>query len=96
MCKVLVTGGAGYIGSTLVRLLLKKGFRVRVLDRFFFGKESLAEIEDKIEIVKGDIRDIGKEIFEDIDTVMDLAAISNDPSGELDKQKTLDILFRKE
>lgn len=93
MSKVLVTGGAGYIGSTLVRLLLERGYKVRVLDRLFFGKESLAEIEDNIEIVKGDIRDVRKEVFEDIDTVMDLAAISNDPSGELDKQKTLDINY---
>lgn len=93
LSKVLVTGGAGYIGSTLVRLLIEKGYRVRVLDRLFFGKDSLADIEDKIEIVKGDIRDVRKEVFEDIDTVMDLAAISNDPSGELDKQKTLDINY---
>lgn len=91
--KVLVTGGAGYIGSTLVRLLLEKGYQVRVLDRLFFGIDSLEEIKDKIEIIKGDIRDARKEVFEDIDTVMDLAAISNDPSGELDKQKTLDINY---
>lgn len=55
--KVLVTGGAGYIGSTLVRLLLEKGYQVRVLDRLFFGIDSLEEIKDKIEIIKGDIRD---------------------------------------
>lgn len=93
MSKVLVTGGAGYIGSTLVRLLLEKGYNVRVLDRFFFGKESLRGVEDKLEIVEGDIRDARKEVFNGIDTVMDLAAISNDPAGELDPQKTLDINY---
>lgn len=93
MNKVLVTGGAGYIGSTLVRLLVERGYQVRVLDRFFFGKESLKGIEDKIEIIKADIRDVRKEVFDGIDTVMDLAAISNDPSGELDKQRTLDINY---
>lgn len=93
MSKVLVTGGAGYIGSTLVRLLLNKGYEVRVLDRLFFGKDSLIDIEDQIELIKGDIRDVRKDIFHGIDTVMDLAAISNDPSGELDKQKTLDINY---
>lgn len=93
LSKVLVTGGAGYIGSTLVRLLLERGYQVRVVDRLFFGKESIADIEDKIEIVKEDIRDVRKEIFDGIDTVMDLAAISNDPSGELDRQKTLDINY---
>lgn len=93
MGKVLVTGGAGYIGSTLVRMLLSKGYEVRVLDRLYFGEESLADIKGKIEIVKGDIRDIGKQIFDGIDTVMDLAAISNDPAGELDPQKTIDINY---
>ncbi len=93
MSKVLVTGGAGYIGSMLVRLLLDKGYKVRVLDRLFFGKDPLVDIEDRIELIKGDIRDVRKDIFDDIDTVMDLAAISNDPSGELDKQKTLDINY---
>ena len=93
MSKVLVTGGAGYIGSMLVRLLLDKGYEVRVLDRLFFGKDSLMDIEDKIELIKGDIRDVRKDVFDGIGTVMDLAAISNDPSGELDKQKTLDINY---
>lgn len=93
LSKVLVTGGAGYIGSTLVRLLLEKGYEVKVVDRLFFGRESLSEIENRIELIKEDIRDVRKEVFEDVDTVMDLAAISNDPSGELDKQKTLDINY---
>lgn len=93
MSKILVTGGAGYIGSTLVRLLLKKGYQVRVLDRLFFGDESLAEVKDKIEIVKGDIRDARLEVFDGVDAVMDLAAISNDPAGDLDQQKTLDINY---
>lgn len=93
LSKVLVTGGAGYIGSTLVRLLLEKGYEVKVVDRLFFGEKPLSEIENKIELIKEDIRDVRKEIFEDVDTVMDLAAISNDPSGELDKQKTLDINY---
>lgn len=93
MSKVLVTGGAGYIGSTLVRLLLKKGYKVRVLDRLYFGKESLKDVEGKIELVQGDIRNIDISIFEGIDTVMDLAAISNDPAGELNPQKTLDINY---
>lgn len=93
MKKVLVTGGAGYIGSVLVRMLIERGYGVRVLDRFFFGEGSLEEVKDKIEIAKGDIRDIKIDIMNGIDTVMDFAALSNDPSGELDPQKTLDINF---
>ena len=90
---VIVTGGAGYIGSTLVRMLLERGYDVRIVDRLFFGIKSLKEIEDKIEIVKEDIRSVRQEIFEGAYAVMDLAALSNDPAGELDPQKTLDINY---
>lgn len=89
--KVLVTGGGGYIGSTLVRLLLKKGYNIRVLDRFFFGMEPLQEVESQIEIVKDDIRWVDSSIFNGIDVVIDMAALSNDPVGELDQSKTLEI-----
>ncbi len=91
--KVLVTGGAGYIGSVLVRLLLEEGYDVKVVDRFFFGEKSLKGVADKVEIVKADIRDIGESVFRDVDVVMDLAALSNDPSGELEPQKTIDINY---
>jgi nucleoside-diphosphate-sugar epimerase len=54
----LVTGGAGFIGSSLVRALLERGDRVRVLDNFFSGKrENLAEVAGDIELIEGDIRD---------------------------------------
>ena len=92
--RVLITGGAGYIGSILVRELLSKGHQVRVIDRFFFGKESLKDIEDQIEIIKGDTRWIESNVFKDIDCVMDLVALSNDPSGELDPKKTMEINYK--
>jgi len=92
--KILVTGGAGYIGSILVRLLLKEGYDVRVLDRFFFGQDPLKEIEDQIDIIKGDIRWIDPDVLNGIDVVMDLASLSNDPSGELNPKKTMEINFK--
>jgi nucleoside-diphosphate-sugar epimerase len=91
---VLVTGGAGYIGSILCRLLLERGYRVTCLDRFFFGKDSIKEIEDKIRIVKDDIRHFNPEVLSGVDAVIDMASLSNDPSGELDPSKTLEINYK--
>jgi len=91
--NVLVTGGGGYIGSVLVRRLVREGYGVRVLDRFFFGEESLRDVAEEVEIVRGDVRDVTPEIFRDIFAVFDLAALSNDPAGELDPAKTLDINY---
>jgi nucleoside-diphosphate-sugar epimerase len=91
--KVLVTGGAGYIGSILCRMLIEKGFDVICLDRFFFGFDSIEEIKDRIKIVKEDIRWFNPNILKGIDAVIDMASLSNDPSGELDPQKTLEINY---
>jgi len=92
--KVLVTGGAGYIGSVLSRILLEKGYKVTCLDRLFFGLEPIKEIADKIHLVKDDIRWFNPEILRGIDAVFDLASLSNDPSGELEPQKTLEINYK--
>ena len=89
--RVLVTGGAGYIGSILCRLLLEKDYDVTCLDRLFFGIDSIKDIEDKMELVKDDVRWFKPEILKGIDAVVDLASLSNDPSGELDPEKTLEI-----
>ncbi len=56
----LVTGGAGFIGSNIVEELVKRRQRVRVVDSFITGRrENLTPILDKIELIKGDIRDLG-------------------------------------
>ncbi len=92
--KVLITGGAGYIGSVLSRMLLEKGYEVKILDRFFFGKDSIKEIEDQVEIIEGDVRNFNPLILDGVDVVIDMAALSNDPSGELDQNLTLDINYK--
>lgn len=89
--KVLVTGGAGYIGSVLSRLLLDKGYDVIILDRLFFGRDSIKDISDRIKLVKDDSRSYDPNLLNGVDAVLDLAALSNDPSGELDPKKTLEI-----
>jgi nucleoside-diphosphate-sugar epimerase len=94
--QVLVTGGAGYIGSILVPRLLKEGHKVKVLDRFFFGRETLNSVinNKNLTLIQDDTRWFSPNILKNVDVVMDLAALSNDPSGELDPTKTFDINFK--
>ena len=68
--KVLITGGAGYVGAVLVPKLLSKGYHVKVLDLFIYGDDVLDEVKDhpNLEQIKGDIRDekILREIIRDV------------------------------
>ncbi len=92
--NILVTGGAGYIGSVLVRDLVKEGYNVKCLDRFFFGKSSLSELTDQIEIIEGDTRNFDPKILRNTDVVIDLAAIAQpDPAGLVDPLKFYDINY---
>ena len=82
--KIMVTGGAGYIGSELVPALLGNGYEVRVIDNLTFGKSGLSNCLDQIELVPIDIRNVEKEHFDGIDAVIHLAGISNDPTADFD------------
>ncbi len=87
MSTVLLTGGAGYVGTRLVPKLLAAGHTVRVLDLFLFGEDVFDDIDDpRLERVKGDIRDLPlvQRSMRGVDAVIHLACISNDPSFELD------------
>lgn len=87
MKNVLVTGGAGYVGSLLVPQLLDLGYRVTVYDIMFFGDDFLPKENPNLTVIKGDIRDTArlKEAFRGVDAVISLACISNDASFELDE-----------
>ena len=91
--KVLVTGGAGYVGSLLVPQLLDAGYQVTVYDIMYFGDEFLPKQNKNLKVIKGDIRDTAKmaEAFKDIDAVISLACISNDASFELDEKLSTSI-----
>ena len=90
----LVTGGAGFIGSNMVRFLLGKGESVRVLDNFETGKrENLEEIFDQIELIEGDIRAEAtvRRAVEDCDIVYHLAALGSVPRSIEDPKTTHDV-----
>ncbi|HTT26099.1 MAG TPA: NAD(P)-dependent oxidoreductase, partial [Thermoplasmata archaeon] len=92
--KVIVTGGAGYLGSVLVAELVGAGHDVTVIDRFFFGEESLdAGANRSAHRTRDDIRWVDGKQFEGAEAVIDLAALSNDPAGALDPWKTLEINY---
>ena len=90
MTRVLVTGAGGYIGTVLTPMLLDAGYDVRAIDRFFFGRELLAP-HPRLEVVVEDSRRLAPAHFRDVDAVIDLVAISNDPSGELFRDATFAI-----
>ncbi len=92
--RVLVVGGAGYLGSILVRKLLKRGYRVRVLDSFIYGRRSLDDImsDERLDVVEGDLRNIHVCVssLENVDAVVLLAAIVGDPASKARPTETLE------
>jgi nucleoside-diphosphate-sugar epimerase len=92
--KVLVTGGAGYVGCVLVPRLLDAGYQVVVYDLMLFGSEGLPQ-HPKLEVVTGDIRDTAHyaAALDGVDAVIHMACISNDPSFELDPSLSKSINY---
>lgn len=93
--RVLVLGGAGYLGSVLVRQLLEMGRRVRVLDSFMFGEQALEAVRNhrNLEVVRGDVRDVGVVVrcMRGCDAVIHLAGIVGDPACEENKELAVEV-----
>ena len=87
-------GGAGYLGSILTRKLLARGYQVRVLDSFIYGRKSLEELagNDRLEIVEGDLRNIHTCVtaLEGVNAVVLLAAIVGDPASKVRPTETIE------
>lgn len=96
--SVLVVGGAGYVGSELVRQLLDSGYRVRVLDLQLFGLEPLQALlnNKRLQVQKGDFRNIEDvtRALRDMDAVVHLAAIVGDPACAIDEQTTIAVNYQ--
>ena len=87
--KILVTGGCGYKGTILVPKLLACGYQVQVLDAMWFG--NFLEDHQSLTVTKGDVRDIDNISLDDIDIVIHLSSVANDPCGDLDPKLTWEI-----
>jgi len=91
--NVLVTGGAGYVGSLLVPQLLELGYKVTAYDMMYFGDHFLPKDNPNLRVVKGDIRDAAKLALElkGVEAVINLSCISNDASFELNEALSTSI-----
>ena len=87
--KILVTGGCGYKGTTLIPKLLKAGHTVTAFDIMWFGCD-LRE-SNGLTIVQGDIRKIDSIPIQGVDAIIHLASIANDPAGDLDPKLTWEV-----
>lgn len=95
--RILLIGGAGYLGSVLCRKLLASGYKVKVLDNLSYGEDGLRGLyqDQNFELLRGDIRNISDIMkgIRDIDAVIHLAAIVGDPACSAKPQETLEINY---
>lgn len=87
--KVLVTGACGYKGSVLVPKLLRRGHRVVALDTMWFG--NFLEPHPALSIVRGDVRNVADVDLDDVEAIVHLSSVANDPCGDLDPKLTWEI-----
>jgi nucleoside-diphosphate-sugar epimerase len=91
MKTILVTGGAGYVGTVVVRELLSKGYTVKVFDKLIFGDEALEKFKKRIELIRGDIREFNDEVLDGVSGVVHLAGFSNDPMADYNPKVNTDV-----
>lgn len=95
--RVLVTGGAGYLGSILAKKLCDKNHDVRIIDALWYGDESIKELRNnkKFEVVQEDIRDLTKTVkaMKDVDAVIHLASIVGMPASSIEPRTSEEVNY---
>jgi dTDP-4-amino-4,6-dideoxygalactose transaminase/nucleoside-diphosphate-sugar epimerase len=91
--RIMVTGAGGYLGSVLLPMMLKAGHSVVAVDTFYFGDHPLDRVKNDagLEIRRCDVRDLTAADLVGVDTIVSLAAISNDPAGDLAPNWTVEV-----
>lgn len=89
MKNILITGGTGYVGTLLTQTLLAAGHKISVVDTMWFG--NYLEKHENLTLIKTDILDIDSIPMDNIDTVLHLANIANDPTGDLNSKLTWEV-----
>ena len=92
--KIMVTGDRGYIGTVLVPILKGKGHEVVGYDSGYFAENLLEEFDDDYAKITKDIRDVSVDDLRNIDGIIHLAGLSNDPLGEFFPQLTENINYK--
>lgn len=91
--RIMVTGGAGYVGSCLVPALVEMGMRLCVVDKMIFGDHGLDAVRDRIEVRQMDVRHLTPSDLAGFDAVVHLAGLSNDPTAEFNPEANRLINF---
>lgn len=89
--RVLVVGGAGYVGTVLTHELLERGYAVRILDRLYFGDLGLRHHRDRVDLVVGDMRTVKGDVLEGVEAVINVGGLSNDPTAEYNPQANYEM-----
>lgn len=91
---ILVVGGAGYLGSVLVRELLARGYAVKVFDRMYYGDSGIREHLGQIKLEEGDVRTMDVSVLDGVEAVINLSGLSNDPTAEYNPRANFEMNAR--
>ena len=73
--SVFITGGAGYVGSVLVREMLARGYAVKIFDRMYYGDAGIREYRERIKLEEGDVRTMDSSVLEGVEAVINLSGL---------------------